>query len=129
MLLEIHQRRKLLNKNLCKRILWNAGSSATRYDIFDFSEDDGKCFGQGNDDMKKGLFDEYLHHSDPEVRRRADNWGVGIGLQDVDHLTVSTYLIELAKLNIEGKITMDEVQARLNAYYQNKRSSKSESEK
>ena len=78
--------------------------------------------------MKKGLFDEYLHHSDPEVRRRADNWGVGIGLQDVDHLTVSSYLIELAKLNIEGKITMDEVQARLNAHYKNKRKGNAESE-
>ena len=49
--------------------------------------------------MKKGLFDEYLNHSDPEVRRRADNWGVGIGLQDVDGLSVSSYMIELAKLN------------------------------
>ena len=72
---------------------------------------------KGNDNMKKNLFEEYLHSSDPEVRRRADNWGVGIGLQDVDGLSVSPYLIELAKLNIEGKITMDEVQARLDAYY------------
>lgn len=72
-------------------------------------------------DRKPGLFDEYLHHSNPEVRKRASNWGVGIGLQDVDGLTVSPYLIELAKLNIEGKITMDEVQARLDAYYKDKR--------
>ena len=79
--------------------------------------------------MKKDLFEEYLHHSDPEVRRRAGNWGVGIGLQDVDGLTVSSYLIELAKLNIEGKITIDEVQKRLDAYYKDKRKSKSEPEK
>ena len=79
--------------------------------------------------MKKDLFEEYLHHSDPEVRRRAENWGVGIGLQDVDGLTVSSYLIELAKLNIEGKITIDEVQKRLDAYYKDKRKSKSEPEK
>lgn len=79
--------------------------------------------------MKKGLFDEYLNHSDPEVRRRADNWGVGIGLQDVDGLSVSSYMIELAKLNIEGKITMGEVQARLNTHYKNKRKGNAESEK
>ena len=79
--------------------------------------------------MKKDLFEEYRTHSDPEVRRRASNWGVGIGLQDVDGLTVSSYLIELAKLNIEGKITIDEVQKRLDAYYKDKRKSKSEPEK
>ena len=78
-------------------------------------------------ERKPGLFDEYLHSSDPEVRRRAENWGVGVGLQDVDGLRVSTYLIELAKLNIEGKITIDEVRARLDAYYKEKKH-KSESE-
>ena len=66
------------------------------------------------------VFEEYLHSSDPEVRRRAENWGVGIGLQDVDGLRVSSYLIELAKLQIEGKITMDEVQARLDEHYKKK---------
>ena len=79
-------------------------------------------------ERKPGLFDEYLHSSDPEVRKRASNWGVGIGLQDVDGLRVSLYLIELAKLNIEGKITMDEVQKRLDAYYKEKKKHKSESE-
>ena len=74
-------------------------------------------------ERKPGLFDEYLHSSDPEVRKRASNWGVGIGLQDVDGLRVSLYLIELAKLNIEGKITMDEVQKRLDDYYKKKKAS------
>lgn len=80
-------------------------------------------------DRKPGLFDEYLHLSDPEVRRRASNWGVGIGLQDVDGLSVSSYLIELAKLHIEGKITMDEVQARLDAYYKDKHKRESGTQK
>ena len=71
-------------------------------------------------ERKPGLFDEYLHSSDPEVRERASNWGVGIGLQDVDGLQVSSYLIELARLNIEGKITMDEVQKRLDEHYKKK---------
>ena len=73
--------------------------------------------------MKKCLFDEYLHHSDPEVRRRADNWGVSIGLQDVDGLSVSPYLIELAKRNIEGEITIDEVRELIADYYRKKHDS------
>jgi len=43
-----------------------------------------------------------------------------IELQDVDGLKVSPFLIELAKRNIVGEITMDEVQRLLDAYYRNK---------
>ena len=73
--------------------------------------------------MMKRLFDEYLHNSDPEVRKRAENWSVGIGLQDVDHLTVSPYLIELAKRNIEGEITIDEVRELIADYYRKRHES------
>ena len=73
--------------------------------------------------MGKRLFDEYLHSIDPEVRKRAENWGVGIGLQDVDHLTVSPYLIELAKRNIEGEINIDEVRELIADYYRQKHES------
>ena len=54
---------------------------------------------------------------DPEVRRRVSNWGIGIGLQAVDGLKVSDYLLELAKLHIEGKMTMGEVNKRLAKYH------------
>jgi len=74
--------------------------------------------------MVKRLFDEYLHSSDPKVRKRAENWGVGIGLQDVDHLPVSSYLIELAKRNIEGEITIDEVRDLIADYYRKKHESR-----
>lgn len=70
--------------------------------------------------MKKGLFDEYRQHSDPEVRQRAADWGMSIGLQDVDGLSVSPYLIELAKRNIEGEITIDEVRELIADYYRKK---------
>lgn len=43
------------------------------------------------------------------VRERANNWGVAIGLQNVDGLSVSEFLIQLARQQIEGKITMEEV--------------------
>lgn len=80
-------------------------------------------------DRKPDLFEEYLHYSNPALRKRAENWGVAIGLQDVDHLTVSPYLVELAKLHIEGKITMNEVETRLDKYHKNRHKIETEHEK
>ena len=65
-----------------------------------------------------GLFDEYKNHPDKAVRDRANNWGAAIGLQNVDGLSVSEFLIQLARQLIEGKITMDEVTQRLNEHYE-----------
>ena len=64
-----------------------------------------------------GLFEEYKNHPDKAVRERANNWSTAIGLQDVDGLNVSGVLIQLARQQIEGKITVDEVTRRLNEYY------------
>ena len=65
-----------------------------------------------------GLFEEYKNHPDKAVRERANNWGAAIGLQDVDRLSVSEFLIQLARQQIEGKITMDEVTQSLNECYE-----------
>ncbi len=54
-------------------------------------------------------FDEYIVASEPHKRERAEAWKVAIGLQAVDGLQVSDYLLELARRNIEGEITIDEV--------------------
>lgn len=54
------------------------------------------------------LFKEYKNHPDPFVRERANNWAISIGLQRVDELNVSDFLIEVACQEIEGKITMKE---------------------
>ena len=67
-----------------------------------------------------GLFDEYKNHSDKAVRERANNWGAAIGLQNVDGLSVSEFLIQLARQQIEGKITMAEVTQRLNEHYKHR---------
>jgi len=64
-----------------------------------------------------GLFEEYKNHPDKAVRERANNWGVAIDLQNVDGLSVSEFLIQLARQQIEGEITMDEVTQRLNEHY------------
>lgn len=59
-------------------------------------------------------FEEYLNDPNPKKRELAANWRAAIGLQSVDHLTVSDKLIELARENIEGKLTAAEVEERLN---------------
>ena len=78
--------------------------------------------------MKEDLFDEYRQHSDPKVRQLAADWGMSIGLQDVDGLSVSPYLIELAKRNIEGEITIDEVRELIAGYYRKNHESEPPSE-
>ncbi|MBQ2885756.1 MAG: antitoxin VbhA family protein [Alphaproteobacteria bacterium] len=64
-----------------------------------------------------GLFEEYKNHPDKAVRERANNWGAALGLQIVDGLSVSEFLIQLARQQIEGKITMEEVTQKLNEHY------------
>lgn len=63
-------------------------------------------------------FEEYKKQGEPERYKRAENWGIAIGLQKVDGLTPSKYLIDVAKENIEGKITIDEATEQVARYYQ-----------
>ena len=62
-------------------------------------------------------FEEYKKQGEPEKSQKAENWGVAIGLQQVDNLTPSKYLIEVAKDNIEGKISIDEAGEQVSQYY------------
>ena len=52
------------------------------------------------------LFEEYKNNLDQIARERANNWAIAIGLQRVDILNVSDFLIQVARQEIEGKITM-----------------------
>ena len=65
-------------------------------------------------------FDEYIRQADPQKKERAEAWRVAIGLQAVDGLKVSDYLLELARRNIEGEISMEEVNKLLDEYYDDK---------
>ena len=65
-------------------------------------------------------FDEYIRQGEPQKKERAEAWRVAIGLQAVDRLKVSDYLQELARRNIEGEISMDEVNKLLDEYYEEK---------
>ena len=62
-------------------------------------------------------FEEYKKQTEPEKYKKAENWGIAIGLQQVDGLTPSKYLIEVAKDNIEGKISIDEANEQIKRYY------------
>ena len=65
-------------------------------------------------------FDEYIRQGEPQKKERAEAWRVAIGLQAVDGLKVSDYLLELARRNIEGEISMEEVDKLLDKYYEEK---------
>ena len=68
-----------------------------------------------------GLFEEYKKHPDKDIRERANNWSAAIGLQHVDGFSLSEFLIQLARQQIEGKITMEEVTQRLNEHYKDRK--------
>ena len=65
-------------------------------------------------------FDEYIRQGEPAQREAAYAWSTAIGLQAVDGLTTSEYLNDLARRNIEGELTMDQVDKLLDSYYESK---------
>ena len=62
-------------------------------------------------------FEEYLRQGEPNKVEKAKIWKTAIGLQQVDGLKPSDYLIATAKQNIEGYITIDEVKQLIDTYY------------
>lgn len=67
--------------------------------------------------MEKDPFKEYLRESEPDKAHKSYAWSTAIGLQAVDGLKPSKYLIDTAIQNIEGKITMKEAQGLIDSYY------------
>jgi len=65
-------------------------------------------------------FDEYIRQGEPAQREAAYAWSTAIGLQAVDGLTTSEYLNDLARRNIEGELTMNQVDTLLDSYYESK---------
>lgn len=62
--------------------------------------------------------DEYIKQGEPTKAERSDAWKTAIGLQDVDGLKTSEYLLDTAKEHIEGKINIADAQARIQSYYE-----------
>ena len=68
--------------------------------------------------MEKDTFKEYIKQSEPGKRDKGYAWHTAIGLQAVDGLKPSKYLIDTAIKNIEGDISIEEAQELLNSYYE-----------
>ena len=68
--------------------------------------------------MNPQEFDEYLRQSEPHRSERAQSWKTAIGLQAVDGLKPSSYLLETARRHIEGDISIEEVKSLIDSYYQ-----------
>ncbi len=72
--------------------------------------------------------EEYLKQGEPEKAEKSAAWQTAIGLQAVDGLSTSEYLLDTAKRHIEGEITIDEAQKRVQSYYK-QRATRTEIEK
>ena len=62
--------------------------------------------------------EQYIQQGEPDRAEKSQAWQTAIGLQAVDGLNTSAYLLETAKDHIEGKITIDEAQKRIHGYYE-----------
>lgn len=68
--------------------------------------------------MEQDPFKEYIKETEPEKRDKGYAWHTAIGLQAVDGLRPSKYLIDTSIKNIEGDISIDEAGELLNSYYE-----------
>ncbi len=64
------------------------------------------------------IFEEYLREKEPQKREKGYAWHTAIGLQAVDGLEPSKYLIETARKNIEGDITLEQASELIHSYYE-----------
>lgn len=65
---------------------------------------------------------QYIKEGEPAQAEKSRAWETAIGLQAVDGLETSTYLLETAKDNIEGRIGIKAVQKRIELYYEERKS-------
>ena len=79
--------------------------------------------------MERDPFKEYLKESEPDKAGRSYAWSTAIGLQAVDGLKPSKYLIDTAIQNIEGKITIKEAQSLIDSYYKERPVQQSDEER
>ena len=68
--------------------------------------------------MNRDPFEEYMKESEPGKRDKGYAWHTAIGLQAVDGLRTSNYLVQTAVRNIEGEITFEQANALLQSYYE-----------
>lgn len=62
--------------------------------------------------------EEYIRQGEPGEIEKSNAWKTAIGLQDVDGLKTSEYLLDTAKEHIEGKISITDADKRIQSYYE-----------
>lgn len=65
---------------------------------------------------------EYIRQGEPDKIEKSTAWKTAIGLQDVDGLKPSNYLLETAKEHIEGRIDIQTAKKRIQSYYKERES-------
>ena len=65
-------------------------------------------------------FDEYIRQGEPLQCEKGLAWQTAIGLQAVDGLKPSEYLLQTARKDIEGEIGIDDVERLVASYYESK---------
>ena len=70
--------------------------------------------------MKYIDLEEYIRQGEPAKREKGIAWQTAIGLQEVDGLKPSEYLIQTAQKHIEGDITIEEAKVLVDSYYQSR---------
>ncbi len=73
-----------------------------------------------DESMEKDPFENYSIETEPEKAKKSYAWNTAIGLQAVDGLKVSDYLVETAIKNIEGEITLEQARSMIDSYYAEK---------
>ena len=67
--------------------------------------------------MSNEIFEEYSKDKEPAKYYKSYAWKTAIGLQQVDGLEPSEYLIKTAEQNINGDISFDDAHALISSYY------------
>jgi len=67
--------------------------------------------------MTDDIFEEYSKEKEPTKYYKSYAWKTAIGLQKVDGLETSKYLIETAERNINGDISFDDAHELIASYY------------
>lgn len=71
-----------------------------------------------NDRSWKQTLTAYIREGEPDQATKSEAWQIAIGLQQVDRLETSDYLLSTAREHIEGRIDIHQAQCRIASYYE-----------
>lgn len=77
--------------------------------------------GRNEENSWKFDLEEYIRQGEPDQAEKSAAWQTAIGLQAVDGLTTSGYLLKTAKEHIEGTIDMPTAKRRIQSYYEERK--------